>query len=156
MIPSRRRNPVFIACATLPSACASSSHRASSISSTWQRTPARASNRSSAAGALARCPDVFADSLDGRRALAALRSAAEAGVDLTYPSGERLAEDRGGDLLVAEHIARTHDHPISLPPSTHLLPGHAWSMDGARAQRCSAGHKRDFRIRDRWRLVRGL
>ena len=58
------------------------------------------------------------DSLYGRRALAALRPATEAGVDLTYPRGRRLAEDSGGDLLVTKRIARANDHPMPLPSLT--------------------------------------
>ena len=84
---------------------------------------------------LALCSDVVADSLDGSHALAALRSAAEAGVDLTYPCGAWLAEDRGGDLLVAEPIARAHDHPMSTPvfdpPASGSWMDFGWSSRAA-------------------------
>ena len=48
MIPSRRQSAASIACATLRSACASSSHTARSTSSTSPRTLAPALSRSSA------------------------------------------------------------------------------------------------------------
>jgi hypothetical protein len=87
------------------------------------------------------------DSLYGRRALAALRPATEAGVDLTYPRGRRFAEDSGGDLLVTKRIARANDHPMPLPSLTQQIAGQGWSLHGARARRCFAGHRCNVELR---------
>ena len=64
-------------------------------------------------------PDVVAYSLDGCCTLAAYRSAPETGVDLANPWRVRLTSQGGGDLLVAEDVARAHNHWKSLRPQEH-------------------------------------
>ena len=87
------------------------------------------------------------DSLYGRRALTALRPATEAGVDLTYPRGRRLADYGGSDLLVTKRIARANDHPMPLPSLTQQIAGQGRSLHGARARRCFAGHTCNAELR---------
>ena len=64
-------------------------------------------------------PDVVAYSLDGCCTLAAHRSAPETGVDLANPWRMRPTSQGGGDLLVAEDVARAHNHWKSLRPQEH-------------------------------------
>src|SRR5436190_18703360 len=70
-------------------------------------------------GNSASCPNVVAYSLDGCCTLAAHRSAPETGVDLANPWRMRPTSQGGGDLLVAEDIARAHNHWKSLRPQEH-------------------------------------
>jgi hypothetical protein len=50
------------------------------------------------------------DFFDGAGAPAALRAAAEAGIDLAHPHLMSGIGKGGTNLLLAEHIARTDDH----------------------------------------------
>ena len=64
-------------------------------------------------------PGVVAYSFDGCCTLAADRSAPETGVDLANPWRVRLTSQGGRDLLVAEDVARAHNHWKSLRPQEH-------------------------------------
>ena len=89
-----------------------------------------------------RCQDAVSDALDGRGALAAPRSAAEAGVDLAYARRMRFVLKNGRDLLVIEDIARAHDHDtapcLHEPPSDPALFSTRETLPEFLTSHCSA------------------
>ena len=56
------------------------------------------------------CDRFIHDILNGARAPAALGAAAEAAINLTGGAGRPLIGERGAHVMVAKHIAGTHDH----------------------------------------------